>query len=103
MTVKHRLQVDSSLSDCNPTRHIRFVEAYARVFVIASRLFDHIDVIEIVDSSFMTNFDTYRPIRVGPDSRIQPINSLVEHPTNKDTLLIGGYRWMALLSIRTVS
>ena len=60
MTVMHQLEIDKSV--ISATAHIRIVEVNKRVFIVASRVSTYVDILEIVDSSFMTNFDTIHPV-----------------------------------------
>ena len=64
-TVLDRLQVAKHFIDnFNWPVHVRVVQLKARLFVVSSRQHSYVDVLEIVDSSLLVNFDSLHPTRV---------------------------------------
>ena len=122
MTVLSKVAVDKYFSRHNSTRIIKLVQLQSRLFVVGSRTYNYVDVLEVVDGKLTVDMASCAAVRVYPrdmpveiepdnddDEQIMPqdpeckglfrLLSLAEHPTRGDTLLISGCRWMSTVRL----
>ena len=80
------------------TRHIRFLEFNNRVFVVASRQFRFVDIVEIAKDRLSTDLLLNSSVDVD-DGQNSSISTISEHPSQTNSFLVAGQE----LSIKTVS
>ena len=100
MTVRHKLEVAKKVTDSKAmTKHIRFVDSNERLFAVASRDYQFVDIIEIVAGGRLTtDAETRTAVDVTGGKDLE-INSLVEHPTNGNGVLVAGDKFMQALFV----
>ena len=99
MTVTSTLKVDTKVA--HPTRHIRFVTSSNRLFVVASRDFQYVDVLEVEGNNLTTDLANQTAIDV-TEGAGSWICSLVEHPGSGNSVLTAGHGFnLKTISIET--
>ena len=92
MSVTDTLKVDKNVS-CG-TLHIRMLEKNGRIFAVASRDRQFVDILEIRGDKLKTNFQTRIAVDV-TEGKASFIRSLEAHPTERNCVLVVGDRFKA--------
>ena len=95
MTVTSTLKVDTKAA--HPTWHIRFVTSSNRLFVVASRYRQYVDVLEVEGNNLTTDLAD-QAIDV-TDGSGRGIWTLVEHPGSGNSVLMAGHGF----NLKTIS
>ena len=83
------------------TRQMEFLVTNGRIFVVASRFSQFLDIFEVCGDKLMTCAQTRMPIDV-TDGKIESIQSLVLHPTESNCMLVAGNKFkLKLISFKT--
>ena len=96
MTVTSTLKVDTKAA--HPTWHIRFVTNSNRLFVVASRYYQYVDVLEVEGNNLTTDLANQTAIDV-TDGYGTRIYTLVEHPGSGNSVLMAGHGF----NLKTIS
>ena len=100
MTVRHRLEISNKVRN-KPTQHIQFAETGGKLFAVASRYYQYVDILEVVaDGRLETDPETLTAVDVagGEDACIR---SMAEHPTLGNGILVAGYKFMTAVFVQT--
>ena len=101
MKALHQVAVTSKVLRAESVSdHHKILEVKNRVFVVSLRCMDYCDLLEVINGQLLSNFDSMHPIclKRPKDFNFIP-NIMVEHPTRKDVLLVGGNSALANLTI----
>ena len=96
MTVTSSLEVDTKVS--HPTWHIRFLESNDRIFAVASRYQQYVDILEITNGLLAAYFPTRTAVDV-TDGKPSKIFTILENPYSQDCILLAGEFFMKSLRL----